>query len=265
MNPRGKVAVVSGGNSGLGRGGVERLLSDGATVVSLDVAGEAAPGAGFVTCDVSDEGAVAAAVTEVIERHGRIDILLNNAGIGGIGPIASEAGPGDMAFFRKVVGVNLIGAAQLVAHVAPHMIRNAGEGPDGERGVIVNTCSIASFEGQEGMGAYTAAKSALNALTLVWARDLGKHAIRVNGVAPGFMATPMVAMLPSDMVERAPVGQRIPEAGRTGRRICRGGRFPHPNPPREWGSYPSRRRCASSGADQVGRQSASIKAARSKG
>ena len=215
MDPRGKVAVVSGGNSGLGRGGVERLLAEGATVVSLDLAGEAVPGADFVACDVADEDSVAAAVAEMVERHGRIDILLNNAGIGGLGRIASEMGPGDMAFFRKVIDVNLIGAAQLVAHVAPHMIRNAGEGSDEERGVIVNTCSIASFEGQEGMGAYTAAKSALNALTLVWARDLSSHGIRVNGVAPGFMATPMVAMLPPDMVDELLSDNEFPKrAGR---------------------------------------------------
>ena len=120
-----------------------------------------------------------------------------------------------MAFFRKVIGVNLVGAAQLVAHVAHRMTQNQPGGPDGERGVIVNTCSIASFEGQEGMGAYTAAKAALHALTLVWARDLGKYAIRVNGVAPGFMATPMVAMLPPPMVDQLLADNEFPHrAGR---------------------------------------------------
>lgn len=200
MDPQGKVAVVSGGNSGLGEGTVLRLLAEGATVVSFDVAGDAPDGADFVACDVAEERAVEEAVRTAIERHGRIDILVNNAGIGGLGPIAGESGPGDMAGFRKIVGVNLVGAAQLVAHVAPRMIANTPAGPDEERGVIVNTCSIASFEGQEGMGAYTAAKAALHALTLVWARDLSKFAIRVNGVAPGFMDTPMVAGLPPDLV-----------------------------------------------------------------
>ena len=200
MDPRGKLAVVTGGNSGLGEGAVRRLLADGAQVVSLDVSGQAPAGAHFIACDVSDAASVKAAVDEVVARHGEIHVLLNNAGIGGIGPIATPDGPGDLAAFSRVIAVNLLGAVHVAAHVAHRMIGNAPSGPDGERGVIVNSCSIASFEGQEGMGAYTAAKSALKELTLVWARDLSRHAIRVNGVAPGFMATPMVAMLPPDFV-----------------------------------------------------------------
>lgn len=200
MDPAGKVAVVTGGNSGLGAGAVARLLADGATVVSLDVAGEPVTGAQFIHCDVADPASVKGAVQQVMDRCGAIHILINNAGVGGIGPIATAEGPGDLAAFRRIIGVNLLGAVTVAAEVAHRMIGNAPQGPDGERGVIINTCSIASFEGQEGMGAYTAAKSALKELTLVWARDLSRHAIRVNGVAPGFMATPMVAMLPSDFV-----------------------------------------------------------------
>ncbi len=215
MDPAGKIAIVSGGNSGLGEGGVKALLAAGANVISLDVSGEAPEGAEFIRCDVSDEASVKSAVQQVIDRHGRIDILLNNAGIGGLGPVATPDGPGDMAAFRAIIGVNLIGATQLVAHVAHKMMENQPAGPDGERGAIVNTCSIASFEGQEGMGAYTASKSALAALTLVWARDLSHHAIRVNGVAPGFMDTPMVAMLPPDFVEELLADNEFPKrAGR---------------------------------------------------
>ena len=215
MDPAGKIAIVSGGNSGLGEGGVKRLLAAGATVVSFDLPGEAPQGADYVPCDVSNEATVIAAVAEVIERYGRIDILLNNAGIGGIGPVATDEGPGDLDAFRRVLGVNLIGAATVAAHAGHAMTRNQPSGADGERGVIVNTCSIASYEGQEGMGAYTAAKSALLALTLVWARDLAKHAIRVNGVAPGFMATPMVAMLPPDFVEELLKGNEFPKRAGT--------------------------------------------------
>jgi NAD(P)-dependent dehydrogenase (short-subunit alcohol dehydrogenase family) len=215
MDPKGKLAVVSGGNSGLGEGAAKGLLAAGATVVSLDLSGEAPAGADSIRCDVSDETSVKAAVDEVIQRHGRIDILLNNAGIGGLGPIASADEPGDMDAFRAVIGVNLIGAANLAAHVSHRMTANTPSGADGERGVIINTCSIASFEGQEGMGAYTAAKSALAALTLVWARDLSKYAIRVNGIAPGFMATPMVAMLPPDFVEELLKGNEFPKRAGT--------------------------------------------------
>jgi len=215
MDPSGKIAIVSGGNSGLGEGGVRRLLAAGATVISLDRGGKAPEGAEFIACDVSDEASVKAAVDRVVESHGRIDILLNNAGIGGLGPLATPEGPVDMAVFRQVIGVNLVGATQLAAHVAHRMIANEPTGEDAERGVIVNTCSVASFGGQEGMGAYTASKSALAALTLVWARDLSHYGIRVNAVAPGFMETPMVAMLPPDFVQELLDGNEFPKrAGR---------------------------------------------------
>jgi NAD(P)-dependent dehydrogenase (short-subunit alcohol dehydrogenase family) len=200
MDPAGKVAVVTGGNSGLGAGAALRLAKLGATVVTLDRAGEAPAATSTIACDVSDPASVKAGVAEVIARHGAIHILLNNAGIGGIGKIATAEGPGDMAGFRRIVEVNLLGAANVAAEVGHRMTANQPSGPDGERGVIVNTCSIASFGGQEGMGAYAAAKSALAALTLVWARDLSQYNIRVMGIAPGFMATPMVAFLPDAFV-----------------------------------------------------------------
>mgnify|MGYP001598859721 CR=1 FL=1 len=215
MDPSGKLAIVTGGNSGLGEGGVHRLLRAGASVVSLDRSGKPPIGADFIACDVSNEASVKAAVQQVVERYGEIHMLLNNAGIGGLGAVASPDGPGDMDQFRTIIGVNLIGAAQVAAHVAHRMIGNKPSGSDKERGVIVNTCSIASFEGQEGMGAYTAAKAALAALTLVWARDLSRHGIRVNAVAPGFMNTPMVAALPPDFVAELVGGNEFPKRAGT--------------------------------------------------
>src|SRR5690606_21994560 len=147
-----KVAVVTGGNSGLGEAAALRLAAAGTSVVTLDRDGDAPEGCETLACDVSDERSVTGAVAQVIERHGRIDILLNNAGIGGIGPISTADGPGDMAAFRQVIEVNLLGAATVAAVIGHRMIANEPSGPDGERGVIVNTCSIASFGGQEGMG-----------------------------------------------------------------------------------------------------------------
>lgn len=216
MDPAGSVAVITGGNSGLGEGAARGLMAAGATVVCLDVSGEAPAGAQFMPCDVADRAQVKSAVAQVIADHGRIDILLNNAGIGGLGPIATADAPGDMDAFRKVIEINLLGAATVAAEVAHRMIGNEPRGADGERGIIINTCSIASFEGQEGMGAYTAAKSALKELTLVWARDLSRYAIRVNGVAPGFMATPMVAMLPPDFVAELLRDVEFPKRAGTG-------------------------------------------------
>lgn len=215
MDPSGKVAVVTGGNSGLGEGGVRRLLTAGASVVSLDRAGKPPMGADHLACDVSDEDSVKSAVKQIVDRYGEIHMLLNNAGIGGLAPIATAECPCNMDEFRKIIGVNLIGAAQVAAHVSHRMIGNKPTGPDGERGVIVNTCSIASFEGQEGMGAYTAAKAALAALTLVWARDLSRHGIRVNAVAPGFMDTPMVAALPPEFVAELVGGNEFPKRAGT--------------------------------------------------
>ena len=197
MDPAGKTAVVTGGNSGLGEATVRALLAAGAEVISLDVAGAAPDGARFIECDVSVNEAVETAAEAIA---GPAHILVNCAGIGRLGPIATPDGPGDMAGVRRGVEVNLLGAAYVTAALAPRMMANDPDGPDGERGVIVNACSIASFEGQEGMGAYTAAKAGLAGLVLVWARDLSRHHIRVCGVAPGFMATPMVAGVPEPMV-----------------------------------------------------------------
>jgi NAD(P)-dependent dehydrogenase (short-subunit alcohol dehydrogenase family) len=197
LDPAGKTAVVTGGNSGLGEATVHALLAAGVNVVSLDVSGGAPAGAEWIACDVAEPDSVEAAVAAI---EGPVHILVNCAGIGGIGPVASDEGPGDLAAIRKVIEVNLIGAINVTAHVAHRMIGNAPEGEDGERGVIVNACSIASYEGQEGMTAYTAAKAGLAGLTLVWTRDLSRHHIRVMGIAPGFMATPMVGFLPDDFV-----------------------------------------------------------------
>lgn len=216
MDPAGKVAIVTGGNSGLGDAAARRLMQAGAKVITLDRSGEAAFGAETIVCDVADAVGVADAVAQVADRHGRIDILINNAGIGGTGPIASAEGPGDMAAFRQIIEINLLGAATVVSEVGHRMTVNDPGGPDGERGVIVNTCSIASFGGQEGMGAYTAAKSALAALTLVWARDLSRYNIRVMGIAPGLMATPLVETLPDAFIAELLKDAEFPKrAGRT--------------------------------------------------
>ena len=198
MDPAGKTAVVTGGNSGLGQATAQALLARGAHVVTLDLDGTPPEGGISVHCDVSDPHSVKTAAEAV---RGPVHLLVNCAGIGGLGPIASAEGPGDVAAIRKVIEVNLLGAINVTAQFAHRMIANEPSGEDGERGVILNACSIASFGGQQGMTAYTASKSALAALTLVWCRDLAAHAIRVMGIAPGFMTTPMVSIVPRALVD----------------------------------------------------------------
>lgn len=206
MNVKGKTALVTGGASGLGEALVSILLSNGAQVVVLDLQASRLPDVNSILCDITDEDAVAAAVRHI----GPVSILANMAGIGGIGSIATPAGPGDVADFRRVIDVNLVGAVNVTAHVAHRMIANTPDGPDGQRGVILNACSIASFEGQEAMGAYAASKAALAALTLIWARDLSRHAIRCVGIAPGFFATPMTAHMPDALVDELVGGMEFP-------------------------------------------------------
>src|SRR5690606_36902477 len=131
---------------------------------------------------------------------------------------------------RQVIEVNLVGAINVTAAVAHRMTHNHPEGEDGERGVIVNACSIASFEGQEGMTAYTAAKAGLAGLTLVWTRDLSRYGIRCMGVAPGFMATPMVGFLPEDFVAELLADAEFPRRAGRAEEFARVVRFIVENP-----------------------------------
>lgn len=211
MDPRGKVAIVTGGASGLGAAMVAQLRGAGARVIVIDIHAPT-DDVEFLSCDITDAQAVAEAVGSI---EGPIHILGNCAGVGGLGPIATPDAPGEVADFRRVLDVNLMGAVNVTSVVAHRMIGNAPDGQDGERGIILNACSIASFEGQEGMGSYTASKAALAALTLVWARDLSRHAIRCIGIAPGFFDTPMTSFLPPDLVEELVDGTEFPKrAGR---------------------------------------------------
>jgi len=201
MEPKGKRAVVTGGASGLGEAVALALVEAGAQVAILDRQAARHQAMLSIPCDITKDAEVEAAIDSVLAAFGGIDICINCAGIGGIGPIATPAGPGDMDAFRHVIDVNLLGAVNVTRLAAHHMMKNAPDGADGERGIILNTVSIASFEGQEGMGPYTASKAALAALTLVWARDLSRHHIRSMAIAPGFFETPLTATIPEALVE----------------------------------------------------------------
>jgi NAD(P)-dependent dehydrogenase (short-subunit alcohol dehydrogenase family) len=209
-------ALVTGGASGLGLAVAERLAAGGARVVVADLADElpAGTGDGIVLCrtDVTDgasvEGAVAAAVAT-----GPLRLLVSCAGIAlSQRVLRRDATPHDLAAFRRVIDVNLVGTFNAVRLAARAMREN--EPIDGDRGVIVNTASIAAFDGQIGQAAYTASKAAIAGMTLPLARDLADIGVRVVTIAPGMFATPMVAGLPD--AARASLAQQVPHPERLG-------------------------------------------------
>jgi len=199
----GKTFLVTGGRSGLGA----------ATAALLEEAGGRAVVADLPECDVTDEEAVRALVEGLDELHGAV----NCAGIGGSARVVGrDGGVFPLDLFRRIVEVNLIGTFNVVRFAAAKMAANE-PGPDGERGVIVNTASNAAFDGQIGQAAYSASKGGVAAMTLPLARDLGSLGIRVVTIAPGPADTPMLARLRDDirasLEEQVPFPKRLGSAG----------------------------------------------------
>jgi NAD(P)-dependent dehydrogenase (short-subunit alcohol dehydrogenase family) len=199
------VALVTGGASGLGEATARRLLGAGAKVVIADLSesrGEAlvtelGAGAVFVKADVTSEADVQRAVSSACAL-GPLRISVACAGVGWAARTVNKDGlPHDLALFRKVVDVNLAGTFNVLRLAAAAMMASP-PGPDGERGVIVSTASVAAFDGQIGQVAYSASKGGVVAMTLPAARDLSKAGIRVCAIAPGTFDTPMLAQLPED-------------------------------------------------------------------
>ena len=198
----GYVAIVTGGASGIGLAVVEMLRSRGATAVAVDRVG------GDVECDVTDDAAVTAAVERVVAEHGRLDVLINNAGIGATGSV--EETPLDE--WQRVMDVNLYGAVRMTRAALPHLRRSPSP-------AIVNTGSIAAETGLVRRAAYSASKGAVEALTRAMAADLIPDRVRVNAVAPGTADTPWVARLlvqaedpdaaRAALVARQPIGRLI--------------------------------------------------------
>jgi 3-hydroxyacyl-CoA dehydrogenase/3-hydroxy-2-methylbutyryl-CoA dehydrogenase len=205
----GSVALITGGVSGLGFGAATRVVHGGGSVMLLDVnetrgaqaTEELGPDARFAVCDVTDPDNVAAAVGSALEEFGRIDILVNAAGVAPAQRLVARDGAlFDLDLFKFVIDVNLIGMFDVTRQVAGAMARNE-PGDDGERGVIVNVASIAAFDGQIGQAAYAASKGGVVAMTLPMARDLGSLGIRVVTVAPGIMDTPLLDSAPQELKE----------------------------------------------------------------
>ena len=217
MRLRDRVTLITGGAAGIGKATAERFAEEGAKVVICDVSEQAGqevaktlgPEASFYKVNVADRQAVQAWVDDVAAKYGRMDVLVNNAGVLRDGTLV-KVQEGKLvkqmpeADFDLVIGINLKGVFNCTQAVAPYMIRQSG-------GVILNATSIVGLDGNFGQTNYVASKAGVIGMTKVWARELGRYNIRVNAVAPGFTATEMVRAMPEKVLEgmkaRTPLGR----------------------------------------------------------
>lgn len=214
--------LISGGGSGLGAATARLFVANGANVVLADVkpeqgealAAELGARARFVKTDVTDEAAVQNAVNVAVSAFGALHGAVNCAGVAIGERVLGKNGPHNFDSFKRTVAVNLFGTFNVIRLAAETMGKNAPSG-SGERGVVINTSSVASFEGQIGQAAYSASKAGVNGMTLPIARELAKLGIRVATIAPGLFDTPMMAGLPEEV--RISLGQQVPFPPRLGR------------------------------------------------
>jgi NAD(P)-dependent dehydrogenase (short-subunit alcohol dehydrogenase family) len=211
------VFLVAGGGSGLGAATAAMLLSQGGKVVVADLndaAGRDQANRKFARTDVTDEAATQAAVDLCISAFGAIHGVVNCAGVATGERVVGKTGPHSLAAFERVVRINLVGTFNVIRLAAARMTVQAPL-ESGERGVIVNTSSVASFEGQIGQAAYAASKAGVNGMTLPVARELAKFGVRVVTIAPGIFDTPMLQGMSEEV--RASLGQQVPFPARLGR------------------------------------------------
>jgi NAD(P)-dependent dehydrogenase (short-subunit alcohol dehydrogenase family) len=215
-----KTAIVTGGASGLGGATSEMLAGHGVHVAVFDMnaeAGEAMAariGGSFHKVDVSSPDSVAEGMAAVKAARGGLHIVVNCAGIGLAGKTVSKGVAHDPALFIRTININLIGTFNCASQGAALMSANDPEAPDGERGLIVNTASVAAFDGQIGQIAYSASKGGVVGMTLPMARDLAQTGIRVMTIAPGLFLTPMLKGLPQEVQDS--LGQQVPFPSRLG-------------------------------------------------
>ena len=203
MEIAGSAALVTGAASGLGAATAAALAARGATVYGLDlekaVTGATTPdGVTLLPADVTEEAGVRAALARIDDDGQELRLAVNCAGIAPAARIVSRGGPHDLDLFRTVVGVNLVGTFNVLRLAADVMSRLPADA-DGQRGVVINTGSIAAFEAQAGQTAYAASKAGVVGMTITAARDLARHGIRVMAIAPGIVDTPMMAGMPDDV------------------------------------------------------------------
>ena len=215
------IALITGGASGLGAGTAARFVKEGARVAILDrdagkgqrLAAELGDAARFIEADVSSEAEVQAAIDYTLAELGGLNALVNCAGIGIAQRTTGSRGPHALADFERVIRVNLIGSFNCIRLAATAMLENPA-GDNGERGVIINSASVAAYEGQIGQAAYSASKGGIVGMTLPIARDLARYGIRVCTIAPGIFDTPLLGSLPEAV--RASLGAQVPFPPRLG-------------------------------------------------
>src|SRR6202521_4304660 len=216
MRIDGSSAIVAGGASGLGEATVRDLRARGALVTIADVNEEKGTalaselGLDFGACDVREEAQVQAAVQRAAESAGGLRIAVCCAGTGWAQKVAGSKGPHPLLPFETIISINLIGTFNALRFAASAMIANEPL-EDGERGVCVNTASIAAFDGQVGQIAYSASKGAIVGMTLPAARDVAQYGIRVNTIAPGLFDTPLLAALPEEARQKLGAGVPYPQ------------------------------------------------------
>jgi NAD(P)-dependent dehydrogenase (short-subunit alcohol dehydrogenase family) len=201
------VAVITGGASGLGKATAEKFVSAGAKVAIFDMnedggkalAQRLGANALFAKVNVAEEASVQAAIAQTMQRFSAIHICINYAGIGNAIKTFGKNGPFPLAEFNKILQVNLLGTFNVLRLAAEQMVKNTLV--DGERGVIINTASVAAYEGQIGQAAYSASKGGIIAMTLPIARDLASYGIRVNTIVPGLIHTPLFSAAPQNVVD----------------------------------------------------------------
>ncbi len=220
MQIKHSVFLVTGGASGLGAATARMATENGGKVVIADMQADVGEkfakeiGARFVKTDVTSEADGKAAVERALKEFGGLQVLVNCAGIAAAERTLGKEAPHDLGRFARVINVNLIGSFNMIRLAAEAMAK-AGPNAAGERGVIVNTASVAAFDGQIGQAAYAASKGGVVAMTLPVARDLSRHGIRVCTIAPGVFETPMLLGLPKDAQDS--LGKQVPFPSRLGR------------------------------------------------
>lgn len=215
-------AVISGGVSGLGRAVADKVIAAGGHAAMLDINAEAGAAAEkelgqrslFIQTDVSSEQAVNTAVERAVKAFGGVNLAVSCAGILGAGRVLGRNGPMSTEFFSKVIQVNLVGTFNLCKAAAQAMEANQPD-EDGQRGVLINTASVAAFEGQIGQAAYSASKGGVASMALPMAREFSRIGVRVMTIAPGIFWTPMMEGMPPEVQES--LGKQVPFPSRLGR------------------------------------------------